>query len=88
MVSFENPDTGKKLSIELEVEITLIYGGNGTGKTTLSRAFGSDYAVFNSDFVNKNVYIVNSDGATTNSDNKENFSQLFLGTDAVELAKK
>lgn len=87
-ISFTNLDTKTRIDIDLSKPITVVYGGNGTGKTTLSRTFQSEVsAVFNSDFINKNVYIVDSDGAKTDSGTKENISGIFLGEDAVDLAK-
>lgn len=88
-IHFTNPDTNMEFVLELNKGIILIYGGNGSGKTTLSRNFDSDSnAVFNTDFVNRNVFITTVDGASTDKNNKENFSELFLGEDAVTIAKK
>lgn len=87
-IVFTNLETKKNISVNLSKSFTVVYGGNGTGKTTLSRTFQSEScAVFNSDFINKNVYIIDSDGAKTDSGTKENISSIFLGEDAVELAK-
>lgn len=86
---FINPDTRAELEISIDADIVFVYGGNGTGKTTLSRSFNEDNcAVFNTDFISRNVYVVTQKGANVDKDNKENFSQLFLGSEAVELAKQ
>lgn len=88
-ILFTNPDSKKNFELSLDSNMIFIYGGNGSGKTTLSRSFQSDkYMVFNTDFVNKNVYIVKSTGADIDGETKENFSSLFLGEEAVELAKE
>jgi predicted ATP-binding protein involved in virulence len=76
---FKNLETKVDINIPLDKSITYIYGGNGMGKTTLSREFALNIPkskVFNIDFINKNVYIIDSDGAKSNSTNKENFSKL------------
>jgi energy-coupling factor transporter ATP-binding protein EcfA2 len=87
-ILFTNPDSKKKFELPLDKNMIFVYGGNGSGKTTLSRSFQSEiYMVFNTDFVNKNVYIVKSTGADVDGDTKENFSSLFLGEEAVDLAK-
>jgi energy-coupling factor transporter ATP-binding protein EcfA2 len=87
-ILFTNPDTKKNFELPLDRNMIFIYGGNGSGKTTLSRSFQTEnYMVFNTDFVNRNVYIVKSTGADVDGDTKENFSSLFLGEEAVDLAK-
>lgn len=85
-INFTNPDTKEELTLSTNTNITLIYGGNGTGKTTLSRAFNEEYAVFNRDFVNKNVYITDDLGAKSDVKTKEGFTELFLSEDVVKLA--
>lgn len=88
-IIFTNPDSKKNFELSLDSNMIFIYGGNGSGKTTLSRSFQTDsYMVFNTDFVNKNVYIVKSTGADVDGETKENFSSLFLGEEAVDLAKE
>ena len=87
---FKNLETKVDINIPLDKSITYIYGGNGMGKTTLSREFALNIPkskVFNIDFINKNVYIIDSDGAKSNSTNKENFSKLFVSEEAVKLAE-
>lgn len=89
IINFTNPDSKKNFELSLDSNMIFIYGGNGSGKTTLSRSFQTDsYMVFNTDFVNKNVYIVKSTGADVDGETKENFSSLFLGEEAVDLAKE
>jgi ABC-type multidrug transport system ATPase subunit len=88
-VSFTNPDSKKTFTLNLDANMIFIYGGNGSGKTTLSRGFDSEhFLVFNTDFINQNVYIVKSSGADIDSETKENFTSLFLGEEAVQLAKE
>jgi len=88
-INFNNPDTNKPISLNIEKELTFIYGGNGTGKTTLSRQLNQkEHAVFNTDFVNKNVFVIGDTGAKCDAKNKEKFSELFLGEDAVKLARE
>ena len=88
-IKFINPDTGEEIVLEMKTPMTFVYGGNGTGKTTLSRQLDTKLnAVFNLDFVNKNVFVVDENGAKCDPNNKTNFSELFLGEDAVKLAQK
>ena len=58
-ITFKHPYTNADMNIEIDKLMTFVYGGNGTGKTTLSRQFdASEHKVFNTDFVNKNVFII------------------------------
>ena len=78
---FRNLDSKKDIAIPVEKNIVYIYGGNGTGKTTFSKQFYEkveNTKVFNDDFINRNVYIVDTDGAKTDSTNQDNFSKLFV----------
>lgn len=66
-----------------------IYGKNGSGKTTFSRSKDLDKRyVFNEDFVYKNVYIIDAEGAKIDSGVKNNFSELLIGEDVVQLKEK
>lgn len=88
--TFTNLDTNKEINVPITKEITYIYGGNGSGKTTFSRDFSNkinNSKVFNTDFISRNVYIVDSDGARSDASNKENFSNLFVSEEAVRLAQ-
>ncbi|HHT55924.1 MAG TPA: AAA family ATPase, partial [Acholeplasma sp.] len=88
MIKFINYDTKKEFELKLDKELIFVFGGNGTGKTTLSREFKSDDSfVFNTDFINRNVYVTAPKGIKIDSEIKENFSSLFLGEEAVSLAK-
>ena len=63
-----------------------IYGKNGSGKTTLSKSNNLDKRyVFNEDFIHKNVYIIETDGAKVDANVKENFSGLLIGEDVIKL---
>lgn len=89
-MNFENLDTNKEIFVDISNDATYIYGVNGSGKTTFTRKLASEKnlesIVFNSDFVTKNIFITRSDGATTDTDVKENFTTLFLGEDSVKYA--
>lgn len=85
-IDFINPDTKTKISIPLNKSMIFIYGKNGSGKTTFSRAKALDPKyVFNEDFVYKNVYIIDGEGAKTDSNIKNNFSELLIGEEVVKL---
>lgn len=87
--TFKNMDTNVDISVPIKEKIIYIYGGNGTGKTTFSKQFSEkveNSKVFNVDFVSKNVYIVDSDGAKTDPTTKDNFSKLFISQQAVQFA--
>lgn len=86
---FENLETHKNIKILLDKKLTIIYGKNGCGKTTLSRS--SDFnekLVFNSDFINKNVFIVTSEGAKDDAKTKDGFSSLWISEKIVTLKRK
>lgn len=88
---FKNLDTNSDIAIPIGSRFTYVYGGNGTGKTTFSRQFLSGVTnskVFNVDFINKNVYIVDTDGAKMDSSTKDNFSKLFISEQAVVYANE
>ena len=87
---FKNLDSKVDITIPLNKNITYIYGGNGTGKTTFSRSFSEmqniKSRVFNLDFINKNVYVIDQSGAKLDTNTKEGFSKLFVSDKAVEHA--
>ena len=75
-----------------------IFGKNGSGKTTLSREiinkFKDDHSlfVFNKDYVQKNIYVSDSDKNSFKvnqaPNNRRNSFELFLGDDLIKLQKK
>ena len=87
---FKNLDSKVDITIPLNKNITYIYGGNGRGKTTFSRFFSEmqniKARVFNLDFINKNVYVIDQRGAKLDTNTKEGFSKLFVSDKAVEHA--
>ena len=88
-VEFVNPDSHQKISIPIDKSLIFIYGKNGSGKTTFSRSNNLDPKfVFNEDFVYKNVYIIDADGAKTDSNIKNNFSELLIGEDVVRFKQE
>jgi len=88
-IHFTNKDSKKDISLTLDKKMIFIYGKNGSGKTTFSRSNDLDSkSVFNEDFIYKNVYIIDSEGAKIDSGIKNNFSELLVGEDVVELKKK
>lgn len=87
---FTNLESKVRIPVTTDKDITYIYGGNGTGKTTFSREFittNKNSKVFNVDFINKNVYVIDSDGPKTDVSNKDNFTSLFVSEKAVNLAE-
>lgn len=87
-IKYTNLNSNKELQFELADWLTIIYGKNGTGKTTISRSKDFDKKfVFNQDFISKNVYSIKEDGAIQSKDNKENFSSLWLSEEIVSLRK-
>lgn len=81
-----NKETSKKFLIELKKPFVVIYGKNGSGKTTISRneIFDKNY-VFNTDYIHRNVYIESSSGTKDDTHTKESFSSLWLGEDIVAV---
>ena len=89
IINFKNEDSKKNISLELDKKMIFIYGKNGSGKTTFSRSNDLDKKyVFNEDFVYKNVYIIDAEGAKIDSGVKNNFSELLVGEDVVLLKEK
>lgn len=88
-IDFKNMETNKSISLPIDKKMIFIYGKNGTGKTTLSKSIkAGDVFVFNEDFIHKNVYIISEDGATINQNTKNNFSELLIGEEEINLKKK
>lgn len=89
---FKNLDSESEITVPLNTAITYIYGVNGSGKTTFSKEVSKklqqECMVFNTDFINKNVYIVDHYGAKTDTNTKENFTSLFIGEQSVYYNKE
>jgi energy-coupling factor transporter ATP-binding protein EcfA2 len=87
-LKFHSYSADKDFSFPLYDGFIFVFGGNGCGKTTLSRCFPFNSSkVFNSDFINKNIYIIDDDnGPKISPNNRQNFSRLFIGEDAVKTA--
>lgn len=97
---YKNLKSNKKIKINIDKNYTFIYGPNGTGKTTFSRAVGNRkiikdnefnkiHLVFNQDFVNNNIYISTSDGTyKSDTKNKSKLKQIFLGDSSKEDNEK
>lgn len=83
-INFKNFDSEKDISFETNKNLIVIYGKNGTGKTTLSRTmkFNKKY-VFNEDFIYSNVFNVDEKGFSQTVNTKENFSGLWIGESIV-----
>lgn len=93
---YKNLKSNKIIKFNIDEKFAFIYGPNGTGKTTFSRAIGNGkrikdkninkiHLVFNQDFINNNIYISTSDG-TYKSDvkNRSKLKQIFLGDSSKE----
>lgn len=82
---FYNKESRNEITFETSSLYTFIYGPNGTGKTTFSRAYYDKkidnivYKVFNEDFINNNVYVTDMDGSKQSSENKKGLNRLFIG---------
>lgn len=88
-IKFKHPETKVEYEIETDKKFILIYGKNGSGKTTLTRnSIFNKKLVFNEDFVNENIYTISESGAILSSDNKKNFSKLWIGSDIVSKSKE
>lgn len=97
---YKNLKNNKKIKINIDKNYTFIYGPNGTGKTTFSRAIGNGkvipdndfnkiHLVFNQDFVNNNIYISTSDGTyKSDTKNKSKLKQIFLGNSSKDDNEK
>lgn len=88
-IEFINKESKEKIILPLDKKMIFIYGKNGSGKTTLSRSIKSDNCyVFNEDFIYKNVYIIENDGAKVDQVTKNNFSELLIGEEEITLKKE
>lgn len=88
-IKFEHPETKVEYQIKTDKKFILVYGKNGSGKTTLTRNTSfNKKLVFNEDFVNENIYTISESGAILSSDNKKNFSKLWIGSDIVSKSKE
>ena len=97
---YKNLKNNKKIKLNIGKNYTFVYGPNGTGKTTFSRAIGNGkvikdnevnkiHLVFNQDFVNNNIYISTSDGTyKSDTKNKSKLKQIFLGDSSKDDNEK
>ena len=97
---YKNLKSNKKIKLNVDKNYTFIYGPNGTGKTTFSKAIGNGkiikdnevnkiHLVFNQDFVNNNIYISTSDGTyKSDTKNKSKLKQIFLGDSSKDDNEK
>lgn len=82
---FYNKESKNEIKFEINSLYTFIYGPNGTGKTTFSKAYydkkidNTVYKVFNEDFINNNVYVTEMDGSKQSPENKKGLNRLFIG---------
>ena len=88
-IEYSNKESKKKISIPIDRKMIFIYGKNGSGKTTLSRSIKmEDGYVFNEDFIYKNVYVIQNDGAKVDPVTKNNFSELLIGEEEIAIKKE
>ena len=88
-IEFLNKESNKTITLPLDKKMIFIYGKNGSGKTTLSRSLkGNNCYVFNEDFIYKNVYVIENDGAKVDQTTKNNFSELLIGEEEVTIKKE
>lgn len=88
-IKYINKESNKQITLPIDKKMIFIYGKNGSGKTTLSRSVTNDAAfVFNEAFIYNNVYIISENGAITNQNTKNNFSELLIGEEEIFLKKK
>ncbi len=87
-IKYYNYSLNKESKIDFEKNLCVIYGKNGSGKTTISRndSFNPDL-VFNIDFIHKNIYEATVDDAKPSSKNKENFSSLWIGEKIINMKR-
>lgn len=88
-IQFINKESKKEIIVPLNKKMIFIYGKNGSGKTTLSRSINNDVGfVFNEDFIHKNVYVIENDGAKVDQNTKNNFSELLIGEEEIAIKKE
>ncbi|WP_339031070.1 hypothetical protein [Spiroplasma endosymbiont of Cantharis nigra] len=90
-LKFINKKNQVEHSIDISKKNTYIYGGNGVGKTTLSRVAKTELKesfVFNVDFINKNLFIVDKDGIKDDSSTKDGLTRILIDEKEIELKKK
>lgn len=88
-IEFLNKESNKTITLPLDKKMIFIYGKNGSGKTTLSRSLKDNNCyVFNEDFIYKNVYVIQNDGAKVDQTTKNNFSELLIGEEEVTIKKE
>ena len=87
-LKFTNKDTNKAIQFDVNKPLVLIFGKNGSGKTTFSREFEDKELVFNTDFIYKNIYVESSSEAKVDTNTKESFSSLWVGEKIVKLKKE
>ena len=88
-IEFLNIESNKTITLPLDKKMIFIYGKNGSGKTTLSRSLKDNNCyVFNEDFIYKNVYVIQNDGAKVDQTTKNNFSELLIGEEEVTIKKE
>lgn len=88
-IRFQNLEYKKELILNSDKSFIIIYGKNGSGKTTFSRSSDLDNKfVFNEDFIYSNIYNIGVEGASQTSTTKENISGLWLGHDIVKIRKE
>lgn len=88
-IEYTNKESKKKICIPVDKKMIFIYGKNGSGKTTLSKSISKeDGYVFNEEFIYKNVYIIQNDGAKDNPVIKNNFSELLIGEEEIAIKKE
>lgn len=84
-LNFEHPVTKKEIQYQTDKSFVIVYGKNGTGKTTLSRTDNFDKSiVFNEDYINKNVYSTGDSGVSITPANRKNISNIWIGENVIK----
>ncbi|WP_342275006.1 AAA family ATPase [Spiroplasma endosymbiont of Cantharis lateralis] len=90
-IIFMNPQNKIEHTIDISKKNTYIYGGNGVGKTTFSREAEikvNESKVFNVDFINKNLFIVDKDGIKDDSNTKDSLTKLLIDEHEIKIKKQ